>query len=133
MSQENVELARRASNAWNEGGAEAVLSYLDPEVEWHPPRESMEPGTYRGHAGVREYLGRLGEVFPEARIESVDVIDVNEERVISVIRVIARSEKFGTEIDAKWAWLIKVRDGKGIEVRTFTDRAQALEAAGLRE
>jgi ketosteroid isomerase-like protein len=133
MSQENVELARRASNAWNEGGAEAVLSYLDPEVEWHPPRESMEPGTYRGHAGVREYLGRLGEVFPEARIESVDVIDVNEERVISVIRVIARSEKFGTEIDAKWAWLIKVRDGKGIEVRTFTDRAQGLEAAGLRE
>jgi ketosteroid isomerase-like protein len=133
MSQENVELARRASNAWNEGGAEAVLSYLDPEVEWHPPRESMEPGTYRGHAGVREYLGRLGEVFPEARIESVDVIDVDEERVISVIRVIARSEKFGTEIDAKWAWLIKVRDGKDIEVRTFTDRAQGLEAAGLRE
>jgi ketosteroid isomerase-like protein len=133
MSEENVELAWRASHAWNEGGVEALLTYLDPEVEWHPPRESMEPGNYRGHDGVRDYLGRLGEIFSQARVEPVDVIEVDAERVISVIRVIGRSEKFGTEIHAEWAWLIKVRDGKGIEIWTFTDRAQALEAAGLRE
>jgi ketosteroid isomerase-like protein len=64
-------------------------------------------------------------------LEPVDVIDVDAERVIAVIRVTGRSEKFGTEIDAEWAWLIKMRDGKGIEAWTFTDRAQALEAAGL--
>jgi len=134
MSQENVELAWRASRAWNEGGAEAILPYLDPEVEWHPPQESMEPGNYRGHAGVRDYLSRLGEVFNQVRVDPVDIIDVDAERVILVIRLIAaRSEKFGTEIHAEWAWLIKVRNGKGIKVRTFTDRAQALEAAGLRE
>jgi ketosteroid isomerase-like protein len=134
MSQENVELALRAVHAWNEGGAEAILPYLDSEIEWHPPRESMEPGNYRGHAGVRDYLGRLAEVFSGVpRAEPVDVIDVDAERVIAVIRLIARGEVFGTEIDAEWAWLIKVRDGKGIEVWTFTDRAQALEAAGLRE
>ncbi len=67
MSQENVEIAWRASNAWNEGGIEALLAYLDPEI------------------------------------------------------------------DAEWAWPIKMRDGKGIEVRIFTDRAQALAAAGLSE
>ena len=133
MSQENVEIAWRASNAWNEGGIEALLAYLDPEVEWHAPRESMEPGSYHGHAGVRNYLGRLGEVFEQQRAEPVDVIDIDAERVISVIRTIGRSEKFGTEIDAEWAWLIKMRDGKGIEVWIFTDRAQALEAAGLSE
>jgi ketosteroid isomerase-like protein len=133
MSQENVELAWRASHAWNEGGIEAVLPYLDPEIEWHPPRESMEPGIYRGHAGVRDYMGRLGEVFQQRRVEPIDVIEVDAERVISVIRVIGRSEKFGTEIDAEWAWLTKMRDGKAIEVRIFTDRARALDAAGLGE
>ena len=133
MSQENVEIVRRASNAWNEGGIEAVLPYLDPEVEWHPPRESMEPGNYHGHAGVRDYMGRLGEVFEQRRVEPVDVIAVDAERVISVNRLVARSEKFGTEIDAEWAWLVKMRDGKGIEVWLFTDRAQAIEAAGLSE
>jgi ketosteroid isomerase-like protein len=131
MSQENVEFAWRASRAWNEGGIEGLLQYVDPEVEWHPPRESMEPGNYHGHAGVRDYLGRLGWVFEQQRAEPVDVIDVDAGRVISVIRVVGRSERFGTEIDAEWAWLIKVREGKGIEVWIFTDRAQALEAAEL--
>ena len=41
--EENVEHAWRAARAWNEGGVEAFLSYLDPEVIWHAPRESMEP------------------------------------------------------------------------------------------
>ncbi|HEY6636687.1 MAG TPA: nuclear transport factor 2 family protein [Solirubrobacterales bacterium] len=134
MSEENVELALRAVHAWNDGGAEAILPYLDPEIEWHPPRESMEPGTYHGHAGVGDYLGRQAEVFSGApRAQPVDVIDVDVERVIAVNRLIARGEVLGTEIDVEWAWLIKVRDGKGIEVWTFTDRAQALEAAGLSE
>ena len=65
MSQENVELAWQAARAWNEGGIEAFLSYLDPEVIWHAPKESMEPGNYHGHAGVRDYFGRLTEVFDE--------------------------------------------------------------------
>lgn len=134
MSQDNVEIIRRASRSWNEGGIDALLEYLDPEVAWHAPRESMEPGNYQGHAGVRDYLGRLGEVFSRGtRVKPVDVVDVDAERVITVIRVMARSEKFGTEIDAEWAWLIKMRDGKGVEVWTFTDRRQALEAAGMRE
>ena len=56
MSQENVEFAWRASRAWNDGGIDALLEYLDADVEWHPPSESMEPGVYRGHDGVRDYL-----------------------------------------------------------------------------
>ena len=80
---------------------------------------------------MRDYFGRLTEVFDEQRTEPVDVIDVDAERVIAVVRVIARSEKFGTEIDAEWSWLIRTRDGKSIEVWSFTDRGQALEAAGL--
>jgi ketosteroid isomerase-like protein len=134
MSLENVEIARRASWAWNDGGADALVQYLDADVEWHPPRESMEPGVYRGHDGVRDYVGRLGEIFEEQQVEPLEVIDVDAERVISVIRVTGRSAKFGTEIDAVWAWLITVgANRKGIRVETFTDKSQALKAAGLSE
>ena len=35
MSQENVELVKRATDAINRRDAEALLSELDPEVEWH--------------------------------------------------------------------------------------------------
>jgi len=134
MSQENVELAWQASRAWNDGGEDALLQYLDADVEWHPPRESMEPGIYRGHDGVRDYLGRLAEIFEEAHVEPLEVVDVDDEHVIAVIRVVARNEHSAMEIHADWAWLITVGENKkGIRVDTFTDKAQALEAVGLRE
>ena len=38
------------------------------------------------------------------------------------------------EITADWAWLITFgANKKGIRVEMFTDKAQALEAVGLRE
>ncbi len=133
MSQENVEMARRSMLGWNERGVEALIANMDPEVEFHAPRESMNPGVYRGHDGVREYFGRVGEMFEELRVEGVDVIDVDDDRVIAVVRGIGRTLHFEGEVEVNWAWLITAKDGKATEMVTFTDRGQALEAAGLRE
>jgi ketosteroid isomerase-like protein len=134
VSQENLEIVRQASGAWNNGGVDALLQYLDSDVEWHAPRESMEPGIYRGHDGVRDYFRRLGEMFDEPHAEPLEVIEVDDERVISVIRAIARNERSVVEITADWAWLITVgANHKGIRVETFTDKAQALKAVGLVE
>ena len=134
MSQENVELAWQMARAWNDGGIDALLEYLDPDVEWHPAAESLEAGTYRRHDGVRDYVGRLGEVFEEVQIEPLEVIEVDEERVIQVSRWVAGGTKSGMEIDAEWASLITVGPNKKVvRFETFTDKAQALEAVGLRE
>jgi ketosteroid isomerase-like protein len=134
MSEENVEVAWRASRAWNEGGIEGFLEYLDPGVEWHGSAEGVLPGAFHGHDGVRDYLERVGEVFDERRLEPLEVIDVDDERVISVIRIAGRSEKFGTELSADCAWLITFgTNRKVVRVEAFTDKAQALEAAGLSE
>jgi ketosteroid isomerase-like protein len=132
MSEENVELARRAILGWNERGVDAFVEVLDPEVEWHPPRESMEPGIYRGHDGVRDYFGRLRAVFEEQRVESVDVTSIDEDVVLAVVRIAGTTAKFGT-IDTTWSWLITIRDGKAIRVATFVDRQEALRVAGMGE
>jgi hypothetical protein len=67
------------------------------------PKSRWSLATTAGMPGCVTYFGRLTEVFDEQRAEPVDVIDVDAERVIAVVRVIARSEKFGTEIDAEWS------------------------------
>ena len=36
MSQENVEIVRRVSDAYNRRDVGAMLDELHPEVEWHP-------------------------------------------------------------------------------------------------
>jgi uncharacterized protein len=132
MSEENVELVRRAIVGWNERGVDALVEGLDPEVEWHTARESMEPGVYRGQEGVRDYFERVREVFGEGRVESVDVTSVDDDVVLAVVRVAGESANFG-KIDAEWAWLITIRDGRGIRVATFVDKQEALRVAGLRE
>jgi ketosteroid isomerase-like protein len=131
MTQENVELARRSILGWNDRGVEALVEALDPEVEFHAPKESMNPGVYRGPAGVRDYFGRLAEVVVESRIDSVEVIDVDDMRVIAVVQSVGKTAHFEQEIEVNWAWLVTVKDGKAVHIVTFTDRAQALAAAGL--
>jgi ketosteroid isomerase-like protein len=132
MSEENVELTRRAILGWNERGVDSLVEGLDPEVEWRPARESMEPGIYRGHEGVRDYFGRVRDVFGEGRVESVDVTSVDEDVVLAVVRVAGESARFG-KIDAEWAWLITMRDGRGIHVATFVDNQEALRVARWRK
>jgi ketosteroid isomerase-like protein len=133
MSQENVDLIRRSILGWNERGAEALIEYLDPEVEFHAPRESMNPGVYHGPRGVRTYFDRLSKVMEDQRVASVDVIEVDDDRVIAVVKAFAKTSHFAGEVEMNWAWLITVQDGLATRVETFTDRAQALEAAGLSE
>jgi ketosteroid isomerase-like protein len=112
MSQENVEIARRSILEWNERGVEAVIENVDREVEFHAPTESMNPGIYHGHAGVRDYFGRLAEVISEQRVESVEMIEVDDDRVIAVVRMFGKTAHFDQEIEANWAWLITARTAK---------------------
>jgi ketosteroid isomerase-like protein len=133
MSEENVDLARRSILGWNERGVEALVENLAPEVEFHPPKESMNPGVYRGPNGVRTYFDRLSDVMEDQRVESVDVIEVDDTRVIAVVKGFATTSHFAGEVEMNWAWMITVRDGLATHVETFTDRAQARQAAGLSE
>jgi ketosteroid isomerase-like protein len=134
VSQENVDIVWGVPQAWNDGGIDAVLEYLDTDVEWRAPGESMEPGVYRGHDGVRDYIGRLGEVFPERYAEPLAVVDVDAERLILVVRLVARVPHSRQEITADWAWLITVgANKKAIRVEIFTDKSGALKAVGLEE
>ena len=133
MSKENVEVVRQSILGWNERKVEALIDVLDPSVEFHPPEESMNPGIYQGHDGVRDYFRRVGEMFEEQRVESVEVEEVDAERLIATVHGFGKFVQFEEEVDMRWAFLITIRDGKGTCVETFTDRHQALEAAGLEE
>ncbi len=67
MSQENVEIARRAMDAWDRDDLEAFLAELDPDLEWHTGIEGTAEGAetvFRGHDGVRQvWENYRGEVF----------------------------------------------------------------------
>ena len=118
---------------FNDRGVDAFVENVAPDVEFHPPKESFEPGIYRGPDGVRTYWERTGETFKERRVESVDMIEVDDTRVIAVVKAFVTTPHFATEVEMNWAWLVTIENGLVTRTETFTDSQQALQAAGLRE
>jgi ketosteroid isomerase-like protein len=48
MSEAEVDVVRRAAEAYTNRGAEAVLDFLDPDVEWRARPDLPDAGIYHG-------------------------------------------------------------------------------------
>ena len=135
MSQENVEVFKRAFDAINRRDAEALVSELDPEVEWHSAILMAMGGkqtVYRGHEGVREWLRDLYETLSEFQAEYPEIRDLGE-RTVAIGIVRGRGRASEAEIESPHGTVTEFKNGKGIRVRTYLDPNEALEAAGLSE
>ena len=134
MSQENVELTMRATDAFNRRDVEAVLALWDEEGVWYPVIEATTgagPSSYHGHAGIRQYFQDLAEFAEESIFEASDVRDLGDQ-VLCLGRLrmrFASGVKLDQEIGAIHTW----RNGKCLEGRGYLTHAEALEAAGLSE
>jgi len=131
MSQENVEVVRAAYAAWNAGDMDAMRELLDPDIVWRPPEGWPEPGPFVGREAVIRWFDQLRETYDAYVTELVgDVIDTAD-RV--VVRQIWHGEGQGPETSLESTTVATVQTGRIIGVEQFWDRAEALEAVGLRE
>ena len=129
MSQENVEVAQRWVELFNErGDVREFLSLLDPEVELQTPGGPR----LRGHDEAREWF--------EADFENVRprIIPDRFEGEGDVVVGLGRTEVRWIESDevayeGESAAVMWFRDGKILRWQPFEGHAEALEAAGLSE
>jgi ketosteroid isomerase-like protein len=131
MSRENVELVRRVHEAFNQGGMEALLPFLSREVEWHDiPDQPDGVGVTYGHKGAlrsaRNWLSAFGEGY---RTEIAEVHD-HGDQIVVVERNTGRGAESGVEIQHDLASVWTVKQGLIVRVRWFSNRDDALQAAG---
>jgi ketosteroid isomerase-like protein len=132
MSQENVDLVRRALEAFPRG-VEEMLSFVDPEGEFHSAIVGGAEGNiYRGHDGFRRWYADSFESFEELRNEWSEFRDLGD-RILVFGHVKARGRESGVELDSPMGWVFTVRHGKLVKAEGFLSRGNALEAAGLEE
>jgi uncharacterized protein len=132
MSQENVEVALAAADAWNRGDHEALLALWDEEAEFYPLRAQLEGESYLGHDGLMRFLAEMTQDFEEVRFEIEETRDAGEQ-VVGIGRFRARGRGSGVDINVPLGVFQRVRRGKIAYVRFFSEPADALEAAGLSE
>ena len=130
MSQEAVDIALECADAWNRGDRDAWLQLWDEDAEFYPLRAQLEGEVYRGHDGLERFLVGMEVEWDEVRFEIDEVRDAGEQ-VVGVGRFRARGRVSGVDLDVPLGVLTKVRRGKIVYTRLFSDPAQALEAGGL--
>jgi ketosteroid isomerase-like protein len=133
MSQENVEVIKRALEAYRAGGFAAGRDFLHPDFELvRAGSQFTESGTYRGYdAASRSMLDYIG-AFEEYRAEPEEFIDAGEHVVVAQTEL-ARARTSSVELRERWYAVFTLRDGKILRLQWFGDRAEALAAVGLRE
>jgi ketosteroid isomerase-like protein len=132
MSQENVEVVKRAFEAWARRDVEAALGYMDPAVELQSAIiGAAEGNTYRGHDGFRDWMAESDTTFEQFRVEPEQFRDVGDD-VLMLAHLYARGRGSGVEVDSPLAWICTLRDGKIVRQHGYLNPDEALEAVGLR-
>jgi ketosteroid isomerase-like protein len=130
MSQENVDTALAAVDAWNRGDREAWLGLWDEDAEFYPLRAQLEGQSYRGREGLDRFLSEMAEEWEDVRFEIDETRDAGEQ-VVGIGRFRARGRASGVDLNVPLGVLTRVRRKRIIYTRFFSEPSDALEAAGL--
>jgi uncharacterized protein len=137
MSQENVELIRRITEAVDRGDLDGAVAIANPPPEfefdpstWFPQADIL--GVQRGPEGLRRVLEPFWSEFDDLHVELHELIDAGDQ-VFASATVRGRGKHSGVETSLDLWGVWTMRNGRAVRWQGYTDRAEALEAAGLRE
>ena len=133
MSQENIQNALRAIEAWNREDRVAFIDFWHPEAEWRPAFPKGTEGTgnvFRGHEGIEQAWRNVREAWDEYRVEADDARFVGESLLV-LGRIHTRGTRSGIEIDSDWSAVVRFQDGKAISAWDWLAHAPALKTVGL--
>ena len=130
MSEENVEIVRRAFayEVYGVGDRAEAEAIFDPHVVMNP----IDEGPSYGPDGMRYDWERWASAFDDLRVTVEEIIDAGDQ-VVVVAHHEGRGRASGVEVDTRFYEVYRLREGKVARVDEYTERADALEAAGLRE
>jgi ketosteroid isomerase-like protein len=132
MSQENVEVVRRAVAAVNRRDIDGYLACCTDDVQLCTPLADVT-GTYDGPDGIRRFFADVGDTGPDFQLTIERVEAIGPDRVLAFMLVTATGRASGIPQDALTANLYDLAGGRIERIRIFIDREEAIEAAGLRE
>jgi len=134
MSQENVEIVRRSTDAYNRRDIDGILANWAPDavLDWSNSR-GLDAGVYRGQGEIRAFIERFLAAWDEVRIEIVDGPAEVEDGLLIAENVTHLRGRDGIELQARSAWLVTIRDGEQTSLTLYQTKQEAREAAGLQE
>jgi uncharacterized protein len=114
VASENVEIAKKAYDAYAAGDVETALTTFDDDIEWSIPGNSTLSGDYRGKDKFMELLGKLAEKSFTTTPERI----VGDGDDVVVITTITAGGESGLQAD-----VLTYRNGKLVKALSIADTA----------
>lgn len=127
--QENVQRAQAAYAAFGRGDIPAFMDALADNVEWVLPGPADVPlfGTFRGKAGVREWLGTMGEQVQFRVFEPREFI-AQGEKVVVLLHGESTVTRTNRDVVSDGVHVLTLRDGKLVRFVGNDDTAAIADA-----
>ncbi len=131
MSRENVEVVRRAyEEAYAKRSVEGADDWISEDFRFHMRAEFPGQRFYQRDE-ITEIWADLDETYSDFSLVPDEYADTGD-YVLVTLNQSARLRESDVRVESTIYHVWEVRDGKAIEAWTYSDRADALEAVGLR-
>ena len=135
MSQENVEFVHEVREAFNREDVRKLAEMSHDDLEFVSVFTAIDSGgaTYRGPESWANYFEAIHDAWAEWQIEDFRALDVGDDRVVSLFRLIGTGRQSGVPVEREAGLAYWLRDGKMWRVRSYLNQSEALAAVGQSE
>jgi uncharacterized protein len=123
MSEENVQLAKSAYEAFGRGNIPGVLGVLSEDVEWNAPAVLPQGGQAHGRDEVGQFFERVVSNWSDFVVEPEDFV-ASGDRVCVIGS--ARGKLDGTDAGYGFVHAWTVRDGAMVRFDEYVDPSPEL-------
>ena len=128
----NLELVRSIYSAFAAGDIEAVLARMAPDIVWNEAESFAyaDGNPYRGPQAILSgVFGRITADYDGFQVVAEEFLDAGE-AIVATGRYRGTAKATGTALDAQFAHVWRVRDGKAAGFQQYTDTLQFARASG---
>jgi ketosteroid isomerase-like protein len=131
VSEQNVELHRRAIETFNARDVEAFVALCEPEIEFHSMFAAVGGGVYKGHDGLRKWFRDFEDVWGDQfHMEPEAYFDLGEQTLL-FYGLQGRGKQSGAEVALRTAVVARWRDGLLVYFKGYSHREDALRDLGV--
>ena len=124
----NVQMVEQLYEAFGRGDVAAVLGKFDSAIEWTSAEGSFYPGTFIGpDAVLQTVFARIGGEWDGFRVAPTEYLDAGDS-IVALGRYTGSYRATGKSMDAAFAHVWGVRDGRIVRFRQYVDSRKMAEA-----
>jgi ketosteroid isomerase-like protein len=129
---DNLELVRAGFAAFMRRDRTWPEKYCTPDIEWRPAMGMLlSQEIYRGPDEVEHVVfDEIPSVLNDFRSEVLELIEIDDDRVLAIVNFKGSAASSGMEIEQVFGQIYTLRDGKVAAMHSYSNKEQALAAAG---